>query len=38
MSSEFESVEAVLEKAGKEPLEEGELAQLRRVLYGTGAK
>ena len=33
-SRELESVEAVLEKAGKEPLEERELRELRRILYG----
>lgn len=38
MSAELESVESVLEKAGKEPLEEGELTELRRVLYGKAAK
>lgn len=38
MSAELESVESLLEKAGKEPLEEGELTELRRVLYGKAAK
>jgi len=38
MSAEVESVESLLEKAGKEPLEEGELAELRRILYGKAAK
>lgn len=35
---EIESVEAVLEKAGKQPLEQGELSELRRILYGKEAK
>ncbi|CAI8023225.1 Beta-ureidopropionase [Geodia barretti] len=34
---ELESVEAVLEKAGKEPLQERELRELRRILYGKEA-
>lgn len=38
MSAELESVEAVLEKAGKQPLEQGELSELRRILYGKEAK
>lgn len=38
MSAELESVEALLEKAGKQPLEQGELSELRRVLYGKEAK
>ena len=31
---ELESVEAVLEKAGSQPLQETELAELRRIIYG----
>ena len=31
---ELESVEAVLERAGKEPLQERELSELRRIIYG----
>lgn len=38
MSAELESIEAVLEKAGKQPLEQGELLELRRILYGKEAK
>ena len=34
---ELENVEAVLEKAGKEPLQERELRELRRILYGKEA-
>ena len=38
MSAELESVEAVLEKAGQQSLEQRELSELRRVLYGKEAK
>lgn len=38
MSAELQGVEALLEKAGKQSLEEGELSELRRVLYGKEAK
>lgn len=38
MCAELESVEALLEKAGKQPLEQGELSELRRILYGKEAK
>ena len=38
MAGELESVEALLEKAGKQPLEPGELSELKRVFYGNAAK
>ena len=34
---ELESVEAILDKAGKEQLQESELSELRRILYGKQA-
>ena len=36
-AEELESVEAVLEKAGKEPLSQSELSELRRIVYGKEA-
>ena len=37
-TEELESVEAVLEKAGKQSLDERELSELRRILYGKEAQ
>ena len=37
-TAELDSVEAVLEKAGKQSLDERELLELRRILYGKEAQ
>ena len=33
--AEIESLEHLLEKAGSEPLDKGELAEVKRILYGS---